>query len=86
MPLDELEQLPDLVGLGLPVDVLEVDQLADRWMDVDVVASADAGKAESESLGQGASISEAEVVRGRDVPVLSRMAAPKMMRTHQLRL
>lgn len=64
MPLDELELLPDLVGLGLPVDVLEIDQLADRRMNVDVVTSADAGKTESESLGQGASIGEAEVVRG----------------------
>ena len=65
MPLDELEQRPDLVGLGLPMEVLESDQPGDSGMNVYVVASADAGEADPESLGQGASIGEAEVVRCR---------------------
>jgi hypothetical protein len=64
MPLDKLEQLPDLVRLGLPADLLEIDQLEDCRMDLDVVASGDSDEAEPESLGQCASVRETEVVRG----------------------
>ena len=53
MALDELKQLPDLVWLGLPVHVLQVQQLRHGGVDEDVVASADPGESEPERLGEG---------------------------------
>jgi hypothetical protein len=41
MPLDELEQLLDLVRLGLAVNLLEVQKRRDSWVHEDVVAPAE---------------------------------------------
>ena len=62
MPLHEPEQLPHLVGLGLSLDLLEIQQLRNRRVDVDVVASAGPGEPEPEGLRQAADFRESEVV------------------------
>ena len=63
MPLHEPEQRTHLLGLGLPLDLLEVQQLRNRRVDVDVVASTDPGETEPEGLRQAAGFREREIVR-----------------------
>jgi hypothetical protein len=65
MPFNELEQLPDLVGLGLAVNFLEIQELLDPRVHEDVMAPAYATEMEPEGLCQGASLGEPEIVRGR---------------------
>jgi hypothetical protein len=48
MPLDELEQLSDLVRLRLPVNFLQVQELRDTRVDEDVMASVHPTEAEPE--------------------------------------
>ena len=64
MPLYELEQLLDLVRLGLSVNFLEIQELRDSWVHEDVVAPAHATEAEPERLCERAGLGEPEVVRG----------------------
>ena len=47
MPFNELEQLPDLVGLGLAVNFLEIEELRDCRVHEDVVAPVHATEAET---------------------------------------
>jgi len=65
MPLYELEQLLDLVRLGLAVNFLETEERWDSWVHEDVMAPAHATKAESEGLCERTSLGEPEIVRGR---------------------
>jgi len=64
MPLDELELLLDLVGLGLAVNFLEIEERWDSWVHEDVVASAHATEAEPERLCERTGLGEPEVVLG----------------------
>ena len=63
MPFHELKQLPDLVGLGLPMHVLKVHELGHGRMDEDMVATADAGETKTEGLCGDARFSVPDVVR-----------------------
>jgi len=69
MPLNELEQLSDLVRLRLPVNFLEVQELRDTGVDEDVMASAHATESEPECFCERAGFGKAEVVRGRERPL-----------------
>ena len=64
MPFDKLEQLPDLVGLGLSVYLLEVQELRNAWVNEDVMAAADAADSKAERFSESAGICESKVVGG----------------------
>ncbi len=65
MPLYELEQLLDLVRLGLSMNFLEIEELRDPRVYEDVVAPAYSADTEPESLSERSGLGEPEVVRGR---------------------
>lgn len=61
MPLDELEQLSDLIGLRLAVDLLGIQELRDTGVHEDVMASAYTGEAESECFCERTRLGEPRV-------------------------
>jgi len=48
---NEPEELLDLIGLGLPMDILQIDLFWDISMDINVMTAMDTGEPKSESFG-----------------------------------
>ena len=61
MALDEVEQLPELVGLGLSAACLKVEALARSGMAEDVVAALDPVELEPKRLSQALGVDESDV-------------------------
>ena len=61
MALDQVEELAELVGLGLAAAGLKVEALAGPGMAKDVVAAPDPVELEAEGLGQAPGVGEAHV-------------------------
>lgn len=61
MTLDEPQKLPDLIGLYLAFDILQINQFWNRWVDVDVMAPIDAGELEPERFSTCHRISEPDI-------------------------
>jgi hypothetical protein len=59
--LNEPEELLDLVRLGFPVDVLEIDQFGDISMDVNMMTAADPGESKAESFRAGHGFCKADI-------------------------
>jgi hypothetical protein len=51
--LHEPKELLDLIRLGLPVDILQIDQFCDIGMDVDMMTAVDTGEPKSKGFGTG---------------------------------
>jgi hypothetical protein len=60
--LNEPEELLDLIRLGFPVDVLEIDQFRDISMDVDMMTAADAGESKAEGFRAGRGLCKADIL------------------------
>ncbi len=56
--------MPDLVGLGLAGDVLEIQQLGHVSVDVDVMASSNSRERETDRFGEPLQIGEPDVLHG----------------------
>jgi len=63
--LDQLQELPDLIGLDLSPDFLQVHQFRDIRMYKDVVAAFGARKTETEGFNKPHHVLESDVLRPR---------------------
>jgi hypothetical protein len=59
--LHEVQQLAELVGLGLAASGLEVDPLGDLWVPVNMVTALDSVQLEAEGLNQALRVFESDV-------------------------
>ena len=61
IPLNEAEELLYLLGLGLPVDVLQMDQCWDTRMDRNMMTAIDPGQAQSTHFRTGHRLCKADL-------------------------
>jgi hypothetical protein len=61
IPLNEPQELLDLIRLGFAVHVLEIDQFGDISMDVDMMTAADLGESKAEGFRTGYGFCEAGI-------------------------
>jgi hypothetical protein len=63
--LNEPEELLNLVGLGLSVHVLQIDQFRDISMDVDMMTAADPGESKAKGFRAGRCFGKADIFGAR---------------------
>src|SRR3990170_7490957 len=61
VPLDQAEELADLIRLRLPADLLQVEKLGNVGVDEDVVASARPPELEAERLNEPPHVRERDI-------------------------
>jgi len=61
MPFNQIHELSDLIWLGLPIDILQVDQFPYLRMSEDVVAAAYARESKSKSFREQANVTERDI-------------------------
>src|SRR5437773_623094 len=69
MPLDEPKQLPDLIGLCLTTNLLQVHEFRDADVHEDVMAAPDAREPEAEGFCERAGLGETEGARRSESPL-----------------